>query len=88
MYLCRPACSSDNTPNCDNDDDDDDDDDDDSDASSVLTDSLEAHVRHSTPLNIHQQTHQTNNNKSSPKSFGKSVSLHLIADNALVHCMC
>jgi len=27
-------------------------------------------------------------NKSSPKSFGKSALLSLIAENALVHCMC
>jgi len=30
----------------------------------------------------------TKQNKSSPKSFGKSTLLRLIADNALVRCMC
>jgi len=29
-----------------------------------------------------------NNNKSSPKSYGKSMSLPLTAENALVHCVC
>jgi len=29
-----------------------------------------------------------NYNKSSPSSFGKSASLRLIAENALVRCMC